>query len=197
MTSFAYARWEAWHGARHRGLGRRYAARTPYPRGSPRPYDVAGGRQRAMYHSPAAVHDVTVVVTDWMTMLGSTCADFCPQSWRQFRRFAPLLADQHLRRALEQTVAPAFSVARTELWAARRGSPPAALARQVAMYLAHVGCGLTFTEVGQLFERDRTTVAHACSCVEDRREDSTLLRPSPRTARGHHAPVGAALGLIG
>ena len=38
------------------------------------------------------------------------------------------------------------------------------------MYLAHVGCGLTFTEVGQLFERDRTTVAHACSCVEDRRE---------------------------
>ncbi len=42
------------------------------------------------------------------------------------------------------------------------------------MYLAHVGCGATLTEVGILFERDRTTVAHACSVVEDRRDDPDL-----------------------
>ncbi len=44
-------------------------------------------------------------------------------------------------------------------------------ARQMAMYLAHVGCGVSLTEVGHLFERDRTTVAHACGLVEDRRDD--------------------------
>jgi chromosomal replication initiation ATPase DnaA len=42
--------------------------------------------------------------------------------------------------------------------------------RQVAMYLAHVSFGLTLTEVGILFGRDRTTVAHGCARVEDRRE---------------------------
>ena len=44
------------------------------------------------------------------------------------------------------------------------------------MYLAHVACGLTLTEVGHLFARDRTTVAHACSRVEDRREEPLFDR---------------------
>ena len=51
-----------------------------------------------------------------------------------------------------------------------------ALARQVAMYLAHVGCGLSLTETGRLFERDRTTVAHACGVIEDRRDDPIFDR---------------------
>ena len=42
------------------------------------------------------------------------------------------------------------------------------------MYLAHVVCGLSLTEVGALFARDRTTVAHACEVVEDRRDDPEL-----------------------
>ena len=46
----------------------------------------------------------------------------------------------------------------------------AGFARQVAMYLAHVVCGL-LTEVGTLFKRDGTTVTHACGVVEDRRND--------------------------
>jgi len=109
-------------------------------------------------------------------MLGSTYADFRPQSWRQFRLLAPFLTDHHLRRILEQAVAPAFDVARVELWHHTRGSAATALARQVAMYLAHVVCGLSLTEVGRLFARDRTTVAHACSLVEDRREDAPFDR---------------------
>ena len=40
------------------------------------------------------------------------------------------------------------------------------------MYLAHVGCGLALTEVGRAFGRDRTTVAHACGVVEDRRDEA-------------------------
>jgi chromosomal replication initiation ATPase DnaA len=51
-----------------------------------------------------------------------------------------------------------------------RGPRRIAFARQLAMYLAHVGFGLTLTEVGACFERDRTTVRHACALVEDRRD---------------------------
>ena len=107
-------------------------------------------------------------------MLGSSLVDFPPQSSpyprAPCRRAAPLLTDQHLRLLLEHAVTPAFPVASIALWGVTRGSPDAALARQAAMYLAHVGCGLTFTEIGRLFHRDRTTVAHACGRIEDRRE---------------------------
>jgi chromosomal replication initiation ATPase DnaA len=71
-------------------------------------------------------------------------------------------------------VAAVFEVEVDDLRAATRRSPRAAFARQVAMYLAHVVCGLSLTEVGSLFARDRTTVAHACGVVEDRRDDPEL-----------------------
>jgi hypothetical protein len=107
-------------------------------------------------------------------MLGSSVVNFPPQSIPQprppCRRAASLLSDVHLRHLLEQTVTPAFAVSSIMLWGGTRGPPEAALARQAAMYLAHIGCGLTFTEIGRLFQRDRTTVAHACGRIEDRRE---------------------------
>jgi chromosomal replication initiation ATPase DnaA len=78
------------------------------------------------------------------------------------------------RQAIDPIVAAAFDVAVDDLGACTRGSPRVAFARQVAMYLAHVACGLTLTEVGALFARDRTTVAHACGVVEDRRDDPEL-----------------------
>lgn len=79
-----------------------------------------------------------------------------------------------VRRVIEPAVATVFEVDIEDLRAPTRGSPRAAFARQVAMYLAHVSCGATLTEVGILFERDRTTVAHACGVVEDRRDDPDL-----------------------
>lgn len=109
-------------------------------------------------------------------MLGSTHADFRLQSWRQFRSLAPFLNDHHLCRMLEQAVAPAFEVMCDELWMRTRGAPEAAFARQVAMYLAHVESGLNYTEVGRLFARDRTTVAHACILVEGLRDDAGFDR---------------------
>jgi hypothetical protein len=72
---------------------------------------------------------------------------------------------------LVQTVAGAFDVEMDLMRVPTRGRARVALARQVAMYLAHVGCGLSLTEAGELFERDRTTVAYACHIVEARRED--------------------------
>jgi len=47
---------------------------------------------------------------------------------------------------------------------------PIAFARQMAMYLAHTGFGLTLTEVGLCFQRDRTTVRYACALIEDHRD---------------------------
>src|SRR5262245_37457630 len=109
-----------------------------------------------------------------MAMFGSSCADL--HTARRLCRLAPYLVDQHLRQIIERAVAPVFAVQPEALWADTRGSPPAALARQVAMYLAHVACGLTLTEVGCLVGRDRTTVAHACSLVEDRCEHAPFDR---------------------
>jgi chromosomal replication initiation ATPase DnaA len=64
-----------------------------------------------------------------------------------------------------------FGVTAGELTFGSRGSPQAALARQAAMYLCHVGFALSFEAIGKLFCRDRTTVAHACRVIEERRED--------------------------
>lgn len=44
-------------------------------------------------------------------------------------------------------------------------------ARQIAMYICHVALGMTLTDIGLGFGRDRSTVAHACGVVEDRRDD--------------------------
>ena len=79
-----------------------------------------------------------------------------------------------VRQAIEPAIGAVFGVGVDDLRAETRGSPRTAFARQVAMYLAHVVCGLSLTEVGALFVRDRTTVAHACSVVEDRRDDPEL-----------------------
>ncbi len=76
--------------------------------------------------------------------------------------------------AINAAVAAAFVIPVDELRAPTRRRAPVALARQSAMYLAHVACGLTFTEVGRAFGRDRTTAAHACRRIEDRRKEATL-----------------------
>jgi len=71
-------------------------------------------------------------------------------------------------------VAAAFIVPIGELRATTRRPRQIAFARQSAMYLAHVAFGLSYTEVGRAFDRDRTTAAHACRLVEDRRVDPGL-----------------------
>ena len=86
------------------------------------------------------------------------------------------LLDAGLRGLIEEIVARAFMVPVVQMRGPTRGQARVAFARQVAMYLAHVGCELTFTEVGELFRRDRTTVAHACGIVESRRDNVRLDR---------------------
>lgn len=66
----------------------------------------------------------------------------------------------------------ALNVPADEMIAAGRGSSRAAFARQVAMYLCHVGFELSLARVALAFARDRSTVAHACHVIEDRREEA-------------------------
>ena len=51
-------------------------------------------------------------------------------------------------------------------------SRAAAFARQIAMYLAHVGFGIPMAAIGKTFGRDRTTVVQACHLIEDRRDEA-------------------------
>lgn len=88
-------------------------------------------------------------------------------------------AVRHLRQAAlvrlaEVAVAAMTRVPATSLRGPCRGRRPVARARQLAMYLAHVGLGLSLTRVGIGFGRDRTTVRHACALIEDRRDDPAL-----------------------
>ena len=65
----------------------------------------------------------------------------------------------------------ALGVPDEEVRAATRSKREAAFARQVAMYLAHAGLGMSLGRVAFAFGRDRSTVAHACHVIEDRRDD--------------------------
>jgi len=55
-----------------------------------------------------------------------------------------------------------------------RGSAEVAFARQVAMYLCHVAFELSLGRVAWAFGRDRSTVAHACHTIEDRRDEAAF-----------------------
>lgn len=80
------------------------------------------------------------------------------------------------RLAIDFAISNVFGIEAGALWRATRGVRDIASARQVAMYLAHVACGMTLTEVGAMFGRDRTTVAHGCLKVEIRRDDPMFDR---------------------
>lgn len=68
-------------------------------------------------------------------------------------------------------VAALFAIGPDRLKSASRGTARAALARQVQIYLLHVGFGLDPTALARLVRRDRATVVHACATIEDRRDD--------------------------
>lgn len=72
----------------------------------------------------------------------------------------------------EKTVALAFGIPIASFHQRNRSSAEVALARQVAMYLAHTTFSLLLTEIGLHFRRDRTTVSYACAMVEDKRDEA-------------------------
>lgn len=53
-----------------------------------------------------------------------------------------------------------------------RGPRDMVRARQVAMYLSHVGLEMSLSRVASAFDRDRSTVAHACHRIEEMRDEA-------------------------
>jgi hypothetical protein len=100
-------------------------------------------------------------------------------------------------RCLEAIVAHAFGTSLTALRADTRGEAQIAFARQVAMYVAHVWFALSLSEVGRRFDRDRTTVAHACRVVEDRRDDPRVDRVVAAIETAADLWLGLVAGLGG
>lgn len=92
----------------------------------------------------------------------------------------------------------ALNVPAAAIVSENRGCAKAAFARQIAMYLCHTGFELSLARVAAAFGRDRSTVAHACHLIEDRREEGqfdlwldaleTMLRAAP--APGVPAGIG-------
>ncbi len=97
-------------------------------------------------------------------------APFAPQQLFQS------LEDPRAATVAVAVVAQVFALPPDDLLRTTRGRAGVALARQIAMYLAHVVGGQTLTDIGQHFRRDRTTVAHACRLVEARRDDPSFDR---------------------
>jgi chromosomal replication initiation ATPase DnaA len=100
-------------------------------------------------------------------------------------------ADDEAAARLSADVASyALNVPAAEVLSGVRGSAEVAFARQVAIYLCHVGFEFSLARVAVAFARDRSTVAHACHAIEDRRDDAqfdlwissleAMLREAPR-----------------
>lgn len=97
----------------------------------------------------------------------------------------------------ERLVVVAYNLRHDDLGAATRKSAGIAFARQVAMYLAHIAFGLNLSQIGRGFRRDRTTVAHACRTIEDRRDDplfEAVLMCLEHAARTWHRYAGGGTG---
>jgi len=73
-------------------------------------------------------------------------------------------------------VAHAYGVNVEDLSAPTRGDNQAARARQVAMYLAHVGLKKALRTVGHAFGRNHRSVLNACRKIEAAREDPVFDR---------------------
>jgi chromosomal replication initiation ATPase DnaA len=89
-------------------------------------------------------------------------------------RQAPISADVACALAA-RLAAGASGVAASQIVSQER-SRRVSTARQIGMYLAHTVVGLPLTKVAEYFGRDRTTAAHACRLIEDRRDDRKFDR---------------------
>jgi chromosomal replication initiation ATPase DnaA len=82
--------------------------------------------------------------------------------------------DRRTARLVIELVSYATDVEADTILDPRRGSRAAASARQMAMYLTNVSFSWSMHRVAVAFDRDRSTVAHACQQIETRREDPDI-----------------------
>jgi len=97
---------------------------------------------------------------------------------------------------ISAAVAAVFMVPVGEIHAATRRTASVVLARQSAMYLAHVAFGLNFADAGRAFGRVRTTAARACRVIEDRRENLQLDTALADLEHALRRDLGATRGAV-
>lgn len=103
------------------------------------------------------------------------------------------LLDEASARLAAGVTAFALDVSAEEVLGLQRGSAAVAFARHVAVYLCHTAFEMSLARVAIAFGRDRSTVAHACHVIEDRRDEAhfdvwigsleTMLREAPAPAK--------------
>lgn len=86
------------------------------------------------------------------------------------------MKEDQARAHIAVAVAAGACGARVEAVASGARDIRVAFARQVAMYLASVGFGMSLGRVARAFGRDRSTVRHACRMMEERRENPSFDR---------------------
>ena len=80
------------------------------------------------------------------------------------------VAQRHIAQKAVDLVCEAYGVNAAMVLASGRSQAHISLARQVAIYLSHVVGQLSMKQLSVEFNRDRTTVSHACHIIEDRRD---------------------------
>ncbi|MGI9351980.1 MAG: helix-turn-helix domain-containing protein [Rhizobiaceae bacterium] len=109
----------------------------------------------------------------------------------QFKKCKKLL----VVKVICQMVAVAFEIDPQILFASRRGTAQVSRARQIAFYLLHTTSSFSLVEIARIFDRDRTTIGHACRLIEDLRDKPAFddkLKELEKTVRLVHdlATVG-------
>ena len=81
----------------------------------------------------------------------------------------------------------AFRVRVRDIRSRSRGKWRSAQARQAAIYLAHVAFRRDYASLARDFRRDRTTIRHACECIETQRDADAFDRMMHRLEAGSRA----------
>jgi chromosomal replication initiation ATPase DnaA len=92
------------------------------------------------------------------------------QRWPRNRWRLKRLQRDARAHALLKIIAAVRGIPLYDLLDRRRGIAPVCQARQLAMYLVYVTLSRPQEEVARIFDRQRSTVAHACHVIEDMRE---------------------------
>ncbi|GHC69593.1 helix-turn-helix domain-containing protein [Limoniibacter endophyticus] len=90
--------------------------------------------------------------------------------WPTLRHITSKRRKQQACEAMADITAAIFNISSTKIRSGERSLDISRI-RQIAMYVSHVALGLSMSEVGKGFGRDRTTVLHACQVIEELRDD--------------------------
>lgn len=88
--------------------------------------------------------------------------------------FSKRQQDEHRVRLAAGLTGFALMIPAEQILAADKRDHRIARARQIAMYLAHVGLGMSLARIATALDRDRSTVAYGCHKIEDFRDDPQI-----------------------